>query len=193
MDKKPINRWDINFREGKAWEEKLNGKLHNVFTKSSPLVYWFLKVEPIENYKLGDAKLSPQFPTIDYKIRHRHYFRPTPDFCIELKTAMKRGWFYTTENIIYYGWKVLDNNQPSQNYLLDGYFINIPALRKNHSQWINQMIEKYYRESQYAKSQNKTKTWKTYNVYVPIREFPQQIIFRFNLDPNPITAQMKLG
>jgi len=193
LERKPINKWNINFTEGLEWEKKLSEKLQRQLIRSSPLIIWLSKVEPLKDYKLGDAQFQIELPKIDYKIRHRRYFRYPPDFCIELKTGDKKGWFYTTDNIIYYAWKAKDNNEPVKNHLLDGYFLNIPLIRKIYPNWIQQMIELYYHERQYAKSAKEESTWKTYNAYVPIYKIPANSIFRFNLDPNPITVQITLG
>lgn len=93
----------------------------------------------------GDAQIQIQQPKIDYKIRSPRYFRYPPDFCIELQTGIKKGWFYTTDNIIYYAWKVLRETNPLLNHLHDGYFIRVPMLRSKYPQWIERMIDKYYR------------------------------------------------
>jgi len=171
--------------EAQKWEEKLSLRLEKQLSKASPLLFWFSKVQKLKDYHLGDAQLVFSLPKIDYKIRHRKYFRVPADFCIELKTGQKSGWFYTTDNIIYYAWKVNETENPEKNYLIDGYFLNIPFLRTQHENWINEMINRYYRERTYSKSENNERSWKTFNVYVPFREFPNEIIFRFNLDPNP--------
>lgn len=189
--KKPVNPFEKQLRHALEWERKLRPKLETALRISKTLRLFFSKVVSPQTVS-SDAEVEFCPPKVDFKIRDPRYHRVEPDILIELRTAGKLGWFYTTDCIIYYGWERYPRKNPSLNYLIEGFFIDIPTLRETYPRWIETMIDRYYRERTYAVSERERNMWITRNVFVPHREFPKDLILRFNLDPEPEREQRRI-
>lgn len=191
-EKKPINIMRIQLKHAKEWENKLRPRLEKyLHIQQSPLLIFFSQVLPSENHST-DVIIKYRQVDVDFKVRAPKYYRSNPDIAVELKTGYKQGWFYTLESVIYYTWELYYMKDPQKNCLIDGFFIKVPELRKQYPSWIVKMTGLYYHERQYAVSEDEGNKWLTKNVYVPLREFPKNLILRYNLDPEPIKEQSKI-
>jgi hypothetical protein len=189
--RKRVNPFEKQLRHALEWEKKLRPKLEAALRTSKTLRLFFSKVASLQSVS-SDAEIEFSPPKIDFKIREPKYHHPEPDILIELRTAGKLGWFYTTESVIYYGWERYPQKNPGLNCLIEGFFIDIPRLRETYPRWIETMIDRYYRERTYAVSEAERDRWITRNVFVPHREFPKDLILRFNLDPEPERKQRRI-
>jgi len=54
------------------------------------------------------------------------------------------------------------------------------------------MIAKYYREGTESVSEDEGTQWQTKNIFVPLKEFPKDLILRFNLDSETVKEQTKI-
>lgn len=112
----------------------------------------------------------------DTKVRDWSYWK-NHDILIETLSDMKRGkpgWFYYSKaDFVIYTWKNED-----RNYLVEGYLIFIQ--NKIFRIWFWENIPHFKRAVAHSKSIRTGRTWDTMNRIVPIKDFPEGTILRFD-------------
>lgn len=168
-----VHDFQDSLEEGTYWEDKLQRRLQNVITCGS--VEQILFEEEPEKQRAGvDLEFEfTEIETVDTKVRD-HYYHQFEDLFLETWSVWpdKPGWFFTSDvDVIAYAWK----NRAGTNLLNEGYLINMSDRLRD---WFYDHLEVYDEVS--TKSQDGDTEWETRGRVVPIDEFPEGTLFKFN-------------
>lgn len=183
MNKLNGHDFDKYVAEVEPFVKKLIEKIYPLLTEHNLLKYDIetIPYDTIKNIELQkngiDILITFENITCETKFRKHDYYDGN-DILFETISVMEKykpGWMYTCESeILLYCWW----NKNKTNFMPRGYILHWEKLNKTI--WFNELPDPNRYPLKTTTSRRGNQKWTTEFFCVPIEDFPQETIFRFN-------------